>query len=112
MPILLLMVFLVVHVAVWLHATQIARAAAQEGARAARMDQGSAAAGKARAEDFLAQLGGNVLINRHVTATIDGQTVTVEVQGDSMAVLPFLHLPVDSTAGGPVERFRNPDEAP
>jgi Flp pilus assembly protein TadG len=112
MPFLILMIFLVVHVAVWLHAAQIARAAAQEGDRAARVELGSATAGEARAREFLAQLGGTVLEDQTVTVTIDGQTARVEVRGHALAVLPFLRFDVDAVAEGPVERFRNPSEAP
>jgi Flp pilus assembly protein TadG len=112
MPFLILLVFLVVHVGVWLHATQIARAAAQEGARAARVETGSAEAGQARAEAFLAGLGDSVLEDEIVTVDANGDTARVEVRGRALAVLPFLHFDVVATSEGPVERFRNPDEAP
>lgn len=112
MPVLILMVFLIVHVAVWLHAAQIARAAAQEGDRAARVEAGSAAAGEDRAREFLHQLGGSVLQDGTVKATVDGKTARVEVHGHALAVLPFLRFDVDASAEGPVERFRNPSEAP
>jgi Flp pilus assembly protein TadG len=112
MPFLILLIFLVVHVGVWLHATQIARAAAQEGSRAARVETGSIAAGQARAEAFLAGLGDSVLEDEVVTVKADGQTAKVEVRGRALAVLPFLRFDVVATSEGPVERFRNPDEAP
>jgi Flp pilus assembly protein TadG len=112
MPFLILLVFLVVHVGVWLHATQIARAAAQEGARAARVETGSAEAGQARAESFLAELGDSVLEDEVVTVESDGDSARVEVRGRALAVLPFLHFDVVASSEGPVERFRNPDEAP
>ena len=111
MPFLILLVFLVVHVGVWLHATQIARAAAQEGSRAARVETGSATAGQARAEAFLSGLGSSVLENEVVTADADGETARVQVRGRALAVIPFLHFDVVATSEGPVERFRNPDEA-
>jgi Flp pilus assembly protein TadG len=112
MPFLILLIFLVVHVGVWLHATQIARAAAQEGSRAARVETGSIAAGQSRAEAFLAGLGDSVLEEEVVTVEADGQTAKVEVRGRALAVLPFLRFDVVATSEGPVERFRNPDEAP
>jgi Flp pilus assembly protein TadG len=112
MPFLILLIFLVVHVGVWLHATQIARAAAQEGARAARVETGSIAAGQERAEAFLAGLGDSVLEDEVVTVEADGQTAKVEVRGRALAVLPFLHFDVVAMSEGPVERFRNPDEEP
>ena len=111
MPFLILLIFLVVHVGVWLHATQIARAAAQEGARAARVETGSAETGKARAEAFLADLGESVLQDEIVTVDADGETARVEVRGRALAVLPFLHFDVVARSEGPVERFRNPGEA-
>ena len=52
-----LRVLLVVQFALWQHAVHVAGAAAQEGARAARLEGGTAAAGQAEAEQFLARLG-------------------------------------------------------
>ncbi len=112
MPVLLLMVFMGVHVAVWLHATQIARAAAQEGARAARIETGTESSGKARAEEFLAQLGDGVLTDHTVVVTRNSETARVEVSGHAMPVLGFLRFDVHASAEGPVERFRNPGERP
>lgn len=112
MPFLILLIFLVVHVGVWLHATQIARAAAQEGARAARVEAGSAEAGQARAEAFLGDLGGGVLEDAVVSAEADSAVARVEVTGRALAVVPFLAFDVSAASEGPVERFRNPEEAP
>ena len=49
-PVLLLLIFMVLQFGLYYHAAHSAEAAAQEGARAARLDGGTAADGRARAE--------------------------------------------------------------
>ena len=61
-PLLLLLVLLVVQFALWGHAIHISDAAAQEGARAARLEGGTAADGAARAREFLSQLSPTILV--------------------------------------------------
>src|SRR6266511_2499219 len=63
-PLLLLLVLLVVQFALWQHGLHVATAAAEEGERAARLEGGTAAAGAARARQFLATLGPNVVAAR------------------------------------------------
>ena len=106
MPLLLLLVLLVVQFALWQHAIHIADAAAQEGARAARLQGGTAAAGEARARVFLSQLSPTILTHADVVARRDGDTAGVEVKGESLMVVPGLHLPVRALSQGPVEVFR------
>ncbi len=48
-PLLFLCILAVVQFGIWAHAAHVATAAAQEGARAARAEDGSAATGDARA---------------------------------------------------------------
>src|SRR2546423_1717437 len=57
-----------------------------------------------------AAVAGSALTDATVTATRDARSVTVEVHGESMAVVPFWHLPVSARSSGPVERFRNENE--
>ena len=109
-PLLLLLVMLVGQFALWQHAGHVARAAAQEGARAARLDGGSVVAGRATAEGFLDRLGGSILSEPEVVVKRDAQRARVEISGYATAVVPGLHLPVRAASEGAVERFR-PDEA-
>jgi Flp pilus assembly protein TadG len=108
-PLLLLLVLLVVQFALWQHAVHVADAAAQEGARAARLEGGTAAAGQVEAERFLARFGRTVVTDREVVVRRDAERARVEVRGYATAVVPFLHLPVRAASEGVVERFRPMD---
>jgi hypothetical protein len=105
-----LLLLLVVQFALWQHGAHVATAAAQEGARAARMEGGSAAAGRAEAADFLATLAPTLVRDPRVTARRDLATARVEVRGTAEAVVPWLRLPIRAAVEAPVERFRAPDE--
>jgi Flp pilus assembly protein TadG len=107
-PALLTLLMLIVQVGLWFHASHVAHAAAQEGARAARAETGSQAAGQARAVDFLDSLGRRLILDRHVTATRTTETARVEISGHVAPVLPGMRLPVRAVAEGSVERFRAP----
>jgi Flp pilus assembly protein TadG len=105
-PVLLFLVMLIIQFGLWFHAQNVARAAAEEGARAARSEAGSAAAGQDRAEAFLDQAGPTIITDRTVTATRNADVVTVEVRGRSVNVVPGFTLSVEASASSPVERFR------
>lgn len=105
-PLLLLLVLAVVQFALWQHAVHVANAAAQEGARSARLEGGSPAAGQARAESLLGSLGRTTLADPNVTVRLDGERARVEVSGYASSVLPFLRLPVRAASDGPLETFR------
>src|SRR3954469_10399554 len=81
MPLLLLLITLIVQFALWYHASHIAIAAAQDGARAACVEGGSELDGRGRAQQILDQLGTNVLVDSSVTVTRDAQVARVEVHG-------------------------------
>lgn len=107
-PALLTLMLLTVHVGLWLHAAHIAHAAAQEGARAARAEYGTAEAGRERALDLLDDLAPQLIVDRSVTAWRGTDTARIEVSGAAAPVLGWLRLPVRAAADGPVERFRAP----
>jgi Flp pilus assembly protein TadG len=111
-PVLLLLITLIFQFALWYHAEHVVQAAAEEGARAARLEGGTAADGQARAEDFLAHAGPNIVHDPTVTATRDPDVATVTVTGTAVEVVPGLHLPVRARAAGVVERFRPPNAGP
>jgi Flp pilus assembly protein TadG len=105
MPGLLLAVLLIVQVGLWQHAKHVAAVAAQEGARAARQHDATAADGKRRAEAYLGELAPTVLRPRAVSAERTSATATVRVQGQAASVFPWLAFRVDEASTGPTERF-------
>ena len=104
-PALLLMVMLVVQFALWQHGQHVATAAAEEGERAARLEGGTAEAGVARARQFLAELGSDLVVAPKVTVRRDAVTARVEVVGSAEPLVPWLHLPIRAVAEGPLEQF-------
>lgn len=107
-PVVLTIVLVIVQLGLAAHARSVAQAAAQEGAAAARRFDGSAQQAKARTEDYLDQLGPTILQDRSVTAERDTQIATVRVTGTVISVIPGLHLSVEKSASGPVERYVPP----
>ena len=106
MPALLLLVLASVHVGLWFHARHIVAAATEEGARTARHQGSTDAAGADTANEFLDQLGPNVVLDRHVTVSRTATTVTVTITGHAPAVIPGLFLDVDASTTSPIEQFR------
>lgn len=107
-PVLILMVMLIIQFGLWYHGSHVAIAAAQEGARAARLEGSSAAAGEERARAFLGALGQEVVGEAQVVATRGPEVARVEVSGVSVAVVPGFRLPIHAVSEGNVERFRPP----
>jgi Flp pilus assembly protein TadG len=105
-PLLLLLLLAIVQFALWQHAVHVADAAAQEGARAARLQGGTARAGAARTRQFLAQLSPTILTHPQIVARRDATTASVEVTGQALMLIPGLHLPVQLASQGQVEAFR------
>ena len=110
-PVLLFLIGIIVQFAVWYHASHVAQAAAQEGVRVARAFGGSADAGQARAEHFLAETGPTIVRGSEVTAFRDAQSARVEVRGHAPSVVPGLRLGVNAEAQSPTERFAVPPPA-
>lgn len=104
-PVLLLLIGFILQFALWYHASHVAEAAAQEGVRAARAFGGSAEAGQARAEHFLAETGPNVVQAPEVSVSRDPRSARVEVRGHAPSVVPGLRLEVTAAAESPTERF-------
>jgi Flp pilus assembly protein TadG len=110
-PLLLLMLLLIVQFAVWSHATHIAQAAASQGLAAARVQNGTSAAGTAQAQQLLDELARGPLTNSQVAVQRSPTTASVEITGQAASVIPFLHLPVHADAAGPVEHWSDPANA-
>jgi len=107
LPVLLLAMTGVVQYAFWYHAHHVALAAAQEGARAARVLDGTAAAGEARARWMLDQLGRGLVQDLTITVERDGDRARAEVRGYAPQWLPGIRLPIEAAASGEIETFRS-----
>lgn len=107
-PVLILFILATMQFVLWGHAGAVAKAAAVEGARAARIDGGSSDAGRQTALDFLAQTGPSQVLNPVVTVNADPDRARAEVSGQVPQLIPFLTLTVSAVSEGPTERFRAP----
>ena len=107
LPVLFGVMFLGLQAALIYHARTVAVAAAAQGARAAAVEGGTPGDGAAAAADFVAQAGGqDVLENPAVTAGRSGAaTVTVTVTGTALTVLPGWHPQIRQSATLPAERI-------
>ena len=108
-PALMLVVFVIVQAALYMHARHLVTAAAQHGARIARAAGMSTTAGTgdARSEtlNYLHTVGGDMTNSPEVTVTRDATTATVVVHADAISILPGLHLSVTAASRGPLEQF-------
>jgi Flp pilus assembly protein TadG len=109
-PALLLLLMTLVQVGLWFHAQHVAQAAAQEGVRAARIENGTEADGTARTHEFLDSLGREIIVERDVDVARDAEVATVTVEGWAVNVVPFVRFRISERAEAPVERFRPADE--
>ena len=101
-PLLITILFAILQIAIWFHGQSVATAAAQHGLDAARVPSGTAAAGEGAAQQFIDQVGG--MAAPSVTVERGTEQVSVTVEGDVPALMPFLP-PVRVTLDGPVERI-------
>jgi Flp pilus assembly protein TadG len=106
MPALFSIMFLGMQGALYYHARTVAIAAAQEGARAAGSQNGTAGDGISAASSFVSDAGGkDVLPGAHMTGSRSATTATVTVTGTSLSVIPGWSLAVSQSASVPVERI-------
>lgn len=105
-PALSLLVAAMLQVALWMHASHVALAAARQGARAAAVEHGTAAQGRATARDYVTTLGPNILSRVDVRATRTATTARVEVRARAVSLIPGINLSVSEVAQKPTERFR------
>jgi Flp pilus assembly protein TadG len=106
MPVLFSVMFLGLQAALFYHARTVAIAAAQQGARAAGAEIGSANDGIAAATSFIAAAGGSdVLENSSVSGSRTATQATVAVRGVALSVIPGWSPIVQQSATVPVERI-------
>ena len=105
-PAVFFMLMLVVQFGLWYHGSHLATAAAQEGARAARVEGATAGQGKQVAQAFLDELNSELIQGVVGRAERDGEHVRVQVTGASIEVVPGFSIPIRAVSDAPVERFR------
>ena len=118
LPALLLLIFLGIQFALWYHASHVALAAAQEGARAARVANATNPVSARAAEQtgidtanqFLTGVAPTLLVSHDVQAHVLGgyDQVRVDVTGDVVTIVPGFSVHISEHSEGPVERFRRP----
>ena len=104
-PALLLAVMLIVQFALYFHAQSVAEAAAQDAVTHARHVGGTEADARAAGYDTLDTLGPRLLTRRDVTVERSTETARATVSATVASLVPGLHLRIEETAAGPVERF-------
>ena len=105
-PAVLLLIFGVIQGALYYYARSVALAAAQEGLRDARVENGTAGAGARRARGFLARADDGMLTTVSVSPSRTAVSASVTVTGRSLSLVPGMPgLRVAQTAAGPVERL-------
>lgn len=105
-PALMLILLLVIQMALWSHAAQVAQLAASEGDRAARSQGGGAAAGVARAQSVIQGSGSDLSVGWVTVDVLPGDLVRLTIVGHATSIIPGLSLPVSSIAVGPIQAFR------
>ena len=106
LPALILFTMLVVQYALLWHGRHVVEAAVQDGVRAARAYQATAADGQQSAEAYLQAVAPSLLTTRRVEVSRTATTVTVRIQATVLSVIPVGEaLQVEESGAAPVERF-------
>ena len=103
MPGLLLVLMLAVQFGLWAHASQLARAAADEAAFTAALPEGTDAAAHQAAHELLSQAGNLEEVAIRIETTDDAVSATVT--GHAPQLTPGMRWSVQATATAAVERF-------
>ncbi len=103
MPALLLLIMLGVQFGLWAHATQLARAAADEAAYIAALPDSTDAAGQAAASALLDQAGN--LTDIRITLDRQPELIVATVVGRAPQVVPGFSWQVQASAAAGIERF-------
>ena len=108
-PVLMLLVLGVLQFGLWYHAQRVAQGAALEGARVAAAEDGTAAAGRARAMEILRKGLGSVATEEAASASVGPDVARVRVTARLRGLLPIPGLSsflLSSEASAFRERFR------
>lgn len=105
-PALLLAFFAAVQAGLVYQAQAVALAAAEEGARVASTENGTAGAGRNAAAAFASRAGGSWLQGQSVSGSRGAARATVTVTGTSLSILPgYAGFAISQSASLPVERI-------
>lgn len=105
-PVLLFAFVYIVQWGLLMHASNGAKAAAEEGAAVARSLDGTAGGGEAAAQRYLNELGSQMFTSTSVIANRSATEASVNISGQVIQIFPGL-VPsrVEASSNGPVERF-------
>lgn len=104
LPAVILTLVAVVQVALYAHASNLVDSAAREGARSARLS-GDLVSGEERAGAFLERFGDQMVSERRIETSRDGDTIAVRVTGKAPHLIPGMHLVVSGRSTGRIEQF-------
>lgn len=103
-PALLLILFAIIQGAVFMHAGNIAQAAAQTAYEETRQLNGTVADGTVAGLNA-ANSGGEALAHASVNVTRTATDINVTVTGEAPSIMPWIPLHVERSITGPVERW-------
>ena len=103
-PMVLLLLFGGIQIAITSYAKNLALATAQAGVRAATSAPGDVSRAAPAAQTFAATKAAGTLDNPGINVSLDGNTVTVTVTAQSHSVVPGMEMTVSQSASGPMER--------
>jgi Flp pilus assembly protein TadG len=104
-PVVVLLTMLVVQYVMLYHARNVTEAGARDGLRVARGYQGTAAQGKAAAEQYLTDVAPQLLTDHRCDVQRSTTAVVIVCRAAVASVVPFGSFTVTEQATGPVETF-------
>ena len=104
-PFALLLTFLVIQLSLLYYGESVATRAAQHGVDAARVETGTAAAGRQAIDQFIAQAGG-INVNR-IEVNRGATQVTATVEADPLVLIPGFPFHLRATITAPTEEVVN-----
>jgi hypothetical protein len=107
-PVFLVLVLMGIQFALYYHASHVALAAAQEGARTLRVEPRFVGAAEGRANDYLHYMGRKALPDGAPHGHVDNAAgmAYMEVTGNVESILPGFTFKVHEQSQGPIEIFR------
>ena len=108
-PVVLLVIFGTIQIALHLHARDVAQAAAAEAVTAGTTTGGTTATAATAARTYVEQAGDGILTDTDVTVSRTATMVTATVTGHSLNVVPLLPTPlIRQTVSGTIEQAPTP----
>jgi Tfp pilus assembly major pilin PilA len=104
-PVVVILTMIVVQYVMLYHARNVTEAAARDGLRVARGYQGTAAQGKAVAEQYLTDVAPQLLPEHRCDVQRSATAVVIVCRAAVASVVPFGSFMVTEQATGPVETF-------